>query len=104
MGCRLHYANRYDVEFAGGYFNCQPEEANQLLYELGALANDESFTVFEIEKEVFKAKVDALRSKYTDKADLPHPLLQGHTYGTVLEILDEIIAGTTGDWIHLEWF
>ena len=104
MGYRLHYATKYDVAFAGGYFNCQPEDVNQFLMELGLFAQDDSFTVFDIAKEEFKAKVDELRPEYTSKANEPHPLIQKNTYGTVLEILDEIISGTTGNCIHLEWY
>ncbi len=104
MGYRLHYASKYEVEYAGGYFNWHTDEANQFLEELGFYAFDESRSVFEIAKEALKAKVDALRAEYIRKADEVHPVLSFCTCKEILTTLDEIINGTAGDMVHLEWF
>jgi len=104
MGYRLYYTPKYEVEYAGGYFNCQSDKVSQLFAELDVIAYDASDTIYEISKEDFKAKVDALREDYTSRAHEPHPLLQHYTYGSVLSVLDEIIDGTPGSYIHLEWF
>lgn len=104
MGYRLHYATKYDVEYDGGFFNWCYEESCRLLRDLGVLATNESEEIFEIGKEEYKAKIDAVRAEYLSNSDQAHPLIPGYTYGEVLNILDEIYNNSTADYIHLEWF
>lgn len=109
MGYRLHYAEKYDVKWAGGAFNHQSYEFSQMaLAELGMYDSgygDADASEFELYVEDVKEYITKLRKE----PDAKNEYFDGEYSMTNAEVADELqemVDGTPrgDDYIHLAWF
>ena len=110
MGMRLHFAQHYDPQWQGGYFNWGGEQWDELFYakfeENGWRSEDESY--YEIQREDVKEYIADLKKLPGDDKNEFFPDEEGHsnsgyTNDQIIYILEEILT-SDDDNIRLEFF
>lgn len=111
MGCRLHHAKTFKVEYTGGRFNWQADELHNILQDYGVqviLWNvDDVYSHWEISKDDLKHLIEKLADK--DPAQKAEENMGDHAEITVEDIvswaqrvLDE--ADPDLDYVRFAWF
>lgn len=108
MGCRLHYATTYHVEWAGGYFNWNRENIYNLFVDNDVAIETNNDDEYSFEYCVLRENLKALYKKLIKK--YPHPTteqqIEGLPLSEVLKFLKDTInnADKSSNWIHLAWY
>ena len=121
MGCRLHWAKTYRVEWEGGWFNWEAEQVRQIFTELGldeyiwnVSDQEDDYVGFELSVDGWKKFKNELRK--IPQGDLGRPVLGEDYEGDNnslpitwenLKEWSESVDNTydsDNDYIRFEWF
>ena len=107
MGYRLHYAKKYDVEWAGGWFSWQKYDWDMFVREHlpSAWQSGDMFgggEEYEIDPSELREAITELNKKPAEK----NKYLSDYTNGEIAEILTQMLDTPTSEegFIRLTWF
>ncbi|HCE47153.1 MAG TPA: hypothetical protein DEQ84_00425 [Prevotellaceae bacterium] len=111
MGCRLHVAKTYKVEYGKADFNHLQEQINLLLDDLCENAVWESDAIpdyaneVELNKEELKRGINRLRNEIDDEEFCFYEI-DGYSRAEVADILEQFLneADPDNDFVKLFWF
>ncbi len=110
MGCRLHVAKTYKVEYDKADFNHLQKQINQLLSDICPSVcwngNETNYSNdMEISREELKRGIKLLRNGMNDKEFL-HYKIDGYSRTEVADILEQFLneADPDNDFVKLFWF
>ncbi len=101
MGSRLHYAQHYNPEFKGGFFNRDHAAWEKLFMDKFAENgfNDEQ-NEYEVERTDLQAYVDELKLLPDQHKN---EYFTDYTNEMIIQQLEEVLT-SDDDTIHIEWF
>ena len=110
MGCELHVAKTYKVEYGKADFNRMQEQINSLLSDLcpsGWWSDNESYYSSEIEinRDELKRGINLLRNGMNDEEFCFYEI-DGYSRTEVADILEQFLneADQDNDFVKLFWF
>lgn len=110
MGYRVHYAKKYEVEWAGGAFNHDSTGFNEMVAaKLSGgddFWNDDDSEEFELQVDVMEEYITELRAKPEETNEFFAAGDYTYTNAEVADYLQEMVDGRPkdADIIHLCWF